>query len=92
MILINVKMMLNKIFKRIKNTNFQFTIKSMEQNSCFKNYQFSRLHLKTYYLYRGSRSLNNLFNFKKLTKLTIDFYILVIVYQIGKKLFQNWLL
>lgn len=60
-------------FKRIKNTNFQFTIKSMEQNSCFKNYQFSRLHLKTYYLYRGSRSLNNLFNFKKLTKLTIDF-------------------
>lgn len=60
-------------FKRIKNTNFQFTMKSMEQNSCFKNYQFTRLHLKTYYLYRGPRCLINLFNFKKLTKLTVDF-------------------
>ncbi|RCK57857.1 hypothetical protein Cantr_06724 [Candida viswanathii] len=62
-----------RFFKRIKNTNFQFTIKSMEQNSCFTNYQFTRLHLKTYYVYRGSRCLINLFNFKKLTKLTIDF-------------------
>ncbi|KAL6454257.1 hypothetical protein SBY92_003718 [Candida maltosa Xu316] len=60
-------------FKSIKNTNFQFTLESMEENSCFVNYQFTKLHLKTYYSYRGSKCLNNLFNFNKLTKLTIDF-------------------
>ena len=60
-------------FLNIKNTNFQFTLKGIDENCWFKHYNFTKLYLKTYYLYQDDYKLNKLFNFNNLIKLTIDF-------------------
>ncbi|KHC70352.1 hypothetical protein MGS_04906 [Candida albicans P78042] len=60
-------------FNNIKNTNFQFTLKGVDENCWFKNFNFTKLNLKTYYLYQDDYKLINLFNFNNLIKLTIDF-------------------